>query len=65
MYRDADEVFDGDAASGDRRWSDSRNLVSTLCRPAGQVTDYTSMGQQVFLLCRSRVAPSLWPIRIR
>ncbi len=65
MYRDADEVFDGDAASGDRRGSDSRDLVSTLCRPVGQVTNYTSMGQSVFVLCLSGFSSSIWAIRIR
>ncbi len=27
MYRDADEVRDGNAEGGDHRWSDSRNLA--------------------------------------
>ena len=40
----ADEVFDGDAEGGNRRGSDSRNLVPGLCRPIGQVTDYAPMG---------------------
>lgn len=45
VRRDADEVHDGDAESRDRRWRDSRRLVSSICRPVGQVTDQTSMGQ--------------------
>jgi hypothetical protein len=59
---DANEVLDGNAESGDRRGSNSRNLVPDLRHPVGQAPDHISMGQSLFLLCVSGLSSPIWAI---
>lgn len=65
LRRHADEILHRNTTGRQGGGIDPRTLVLGLCRPAGQVTDDTSMGQPVFILCLACVSSPVWTICVR